>query len=235
MPPPGATGVVTISCCRCLGQESDAAKISTGTAPWRVSSVIGPVNSPTNTSPLMVPGAIAPHSAWTTALAPAKWLQPSASTTRNDVFPNGHVTYALKIRVPNCAIGQRVTLSGRFAADDQAKMFVDRPGHNSATQIAGPAGFPTTAVKAQETQGLEIGKEPAIQPADPQPKRASKTDLVLELLTRSEGATIEQLVAATGWLPHTTRAALTGLKKKGHAVTSDKAEGAARVYRVASA
>ena len=58
---------------------------------------------------------------------------------------------------------------------------------------------------------------------------------MLELLIRPEGATIEQLVDATGWLSHTTRTALTGLKKKGHAVTSDKAEGAARVYRVASA
>ena len=34
------------------------------------------------------------------------------------------------------------------------------------------------------------------------------------------------------WLPHTTRAALTGLKKKGHAVTSDKVEGRVRIYRV---
>jgi hypothetical protein len=33
-----------------------------------------------------------------------------------------------------------------------------------------------------------------------------------------------------GWLPHTTRAALTGLKKKGHTVTSTKADGV-RTYR----
>ena len=30
------------------------------------------------------------------------------------------------------------------------------------------------------------------------------------------------MVKATGWLPHTTRAALTGLKKKGHAIGRDK-------------
>jgi len=29
-------------------------------------------------------------------------------------------------------------------------------------------------------------------------------------------------VAATGWLPHTTRAALTGLRKRGYAVTIDR-------------
>lgn len=63
-------------------------------------------------------------------------------------------------------------------------------------------------------------------------KQQSKTSLVLGMLQRTEGATIAQLVIATGWLPHTTRAALTGLKKKGHAVSSDKVEGQTRIYRV---
>lgn len=66
-------------------------------------------------------------------------------------------------------------------------------------------------------------------------KRESKADVILGLLQRPEGATIAQLVAVTGWLPHTTRAALTGLKKKGHVVTSEKLEGEGRVYRVAVA
>jgi predicted ArsR family transcriptional regulator len=64
------------------------------------------------------------------------------------------------------------------------------------------------------------------------PKQESKTKLVLGMLQRPEGATVDQLAVATGWLPHTTRAALTGLKKKGHAVTSDKVEGQGRIYRV---
>lgn len=46
----------------------------------------------------------------------------------------------------------------------------------------------------------------------------SKTVRALALLRRPEGATIVELVAATGWLPHTTRAAMTGLRKKGHAI-----------------
>lgn len=62
-------------------------------------------------------------------------------------------------------------------------------------------------------------------------KRPNKTDLVLDLLKRPKGATIPQLVEATGWLPPTTRAALTGLKKKGHVVTSEKVEGL-RHYRI---
>ena len=65
----------------------------------------------------------------------------------------------------------------------------------------------------------------------PEPKPKSKVSLLLDLLARPEGATLAQMMAATAWLPHTTRAALTGLKKKGHTVTSIKADGV-RTYRV---
>lgn len=89
---------------------------------------------------------------------------------------------------------------------------------------------PTT--KRPRRMAREPKPETAEQGVVPAPnKRASKTGLVLGLLQRPEGATIDQLVAATGWLPHTTRAALTGLRKKGRAVTSEKVEGQ-RQYRI---
>lgn len=83
-----------------------------------------------------------------------------------------------------------------------------------------------------------MAREPKPQAASPAnaevraPSHAasSKTAQVIALLTRPEGATLDQMVEATGWLPHTTRAALTGLKKKGHEVTSAKVDGV-RVYR----
>ena len=56
----------------------------------------------------------------------------------------------------------------------------------------------------------------------PSPAKASKTELVLALLRREEGATLAELTRATGWLPHSTRAALTGLRKKGHAIERSK-------------
>jgi hypothetical protein len=49
-------------------------------------------------------------------------------------------------------------------------------------------------------------------PAAPRVTKASK---VLELLEREGGATLTELMAWTGWLPHTTRAFLSGLRKKG--------------------
>ena len=70
--------------------------------------------------------------------------------------------------------------------------------------------------------------------ARPEPKPKSKAALLLNLLARPEGASLAQMVAATDWLPHTTRAALTGLKKKGETVTSTKAAGV-RTYRLVTA
>jgi len=52
----------------------------------------------------------------------------------------------------------------------------------------------------------------------PSSRPGSKIGQVLNLLRRDEGATLAEMIAATGWLPHTTRAALTGLRKKGHAI-----------------
>ena len=65
-------------------------------------------------------------------------------------------------------------------------------------------------------------------------KPGSKTAAVLALLARPHGATMAELVVATGWLPHTTRAALTGLRKKGHDITRGKADGLT-CYRIAEA
>lgn len=64
------------------------------------------------------------------------------------------------------------------------------------------------------------------------PRDRSKKALVISLLRREQGATLDDLVAATGWLPHTTRAALTGLRKSGHAITNDKNDAGRSVYRL---
>ena len=56
----------------------------------------------------------------------------------------------------------------------------------------------------------------------PASKQNSKIGKVIALLQREQGATLDEMVVVTGWLPHTTRAALTGLKKKGHAIERSK-------------
>jgi hypothetical protein len=100
------------------------------------------------------------------------------------------------------------------------------------------------AIGADETNGVEPPAK-ANEPAKPKPRRAqgasgkgkgrraeqgkerprgggqrtgTKRAVVIDLLQRPRGATLDELVDATGWLPHTTRAALTGLRKAGLAV-----------------
>lgn len=56
------------------------------------------------------------------------------------------------------------------------------------------------------------------------------------MLRRPTGASIDEIMAATGWQAHTIRGAIAGaLKKKlGLAVESEKVEGRGRVYRIAA-
>jgi len=63
--------------------------------------------------------------------------------------------------------------------------------------------------------------------------RGTKTAEITALLKREQGATLGELIAATDWLPHTTRAALTGLRKKGHAIERGKRDDAT-CYRIAA-
>lgn len=63
--------------------------------------------------------------------------------------------------------------------------------------------------------------------------RQTKQQIVIDLLRRPEGATIEEIANATEWQSHTVRGAMSGaLKKKlGLAITSEKVEERGRVYR----
>ena len=55
---------------------------------------------------------------------------------------------------------------------------------------------------------------------------------MISMLSGKSGATLDALVEATGWLPHTTRAALTGLRQKGFSIERTR-EKDASVYRIA--
>jgi DNA-binding MarR family transcriptional regulator len=70
---------------------------------------------------------------------------------------------------------------------------------------------------------------------NPAVARVSKQTLIKDLLAREGGATLNEMIAATGWLPHTTRAALTRLRKQGFAIDKNKAEGVTRYRHVARA
>ena len=59
----------------------------------------------------------------------------------------------------------------------------------------------------------------------------SKTATIEALVRREKGAAITELMAATGWQGHSVRAALTGLRKLGHAITRERFDSETR-YRI---
>jgi hypothetical protein len=77
---------------------------------------------------------------------------------------------------------------------------------------------------------LKVGVE-----GKPRTRENSKQATVIQMLQRPEGATIQQIMDATGWQAHTVRGTFAGAfkKKLGLNLTSDKAEGGERTYRIA--
>jgi uncharacterized protein DUF3489 len=92
-------------------------------------------------------------------------------------------------------------------------------------------GLKGIAVDEGSQEAIGVGRQThAVAPRD-----GSKLALVIDLLRRADGAGIVDLTEATGWLPHTTRAALTGLRKRGYAVVRERVGAGDSVYRISHA
>lgn len=57
-----------------------------------------------------------------------------------------------------------------------------------------------------------------------------KNRQVIDMLSHKDGASLEEMSNLANWLPHSTRAFMTGLKKKGYTIASNKTDGVRR-YR----
>jgi len=89
-----------------------------------------------------------------------------------------------------------------------------------------PARKPQRAAKPAGRKGAKRAV------GDTAPRAGTKLALVIDMLGARGGATIDALVKATGWLPHTTRAALTGLRKRGYRIEKARGDDGATRYRV---
>ena len=85
---------------------------------------------------------------------------------------------------------------------------------------------------APKTQKASAVAQPEAQSFDGAPRPGSKQGLVVEMLSKDDGASLDALIKATGWLPHTTRAALTGLRKRGYGVERVRNESKGSLYRI---
>ena len=65
-------------------------------------------------------------------------------------------------------------------------------------------------------------------------KGTSKASTVEKLLGRPRGATMVELIVATGWQNHSVRAFLSGLRKKGRTLVKEERKTGDVAYRVAT-
>jgi Protein of unknown function (DUF3489) len=147
---------------------------------------------------------------------------------------------------------------GVEADDDEAP-----PAADTASTSAEPGSAPDAPAPASEANGAKkrakagrakrkanaepaaTGSEGDAPPtAKPTPRTGTKQAQMIELLKRPEGATVEQIAAATGWQHHTIRGAISGALKKKLGLTVEAtrtrevgpnktgAKGSSTVYRI---
>ena len=140
--------------------------------------------------------------------------------------------YALKLTAAGLnAVGADArTQSETVGAAVNAALPGNRPARRaSRARSNAPTAVENAAAESRVDQDLVGASEPSWRP----PRAGSKLDQILGMLSTDKGATLDELTRATGWLPHTARAALTGLRKRGcevRLVRGDRGTGA--VYRV---
>jgi predicted ArsR family transcriptional regulator len=144
------------------------------------------------------------------------------------------------------AIGVEREDEGQTATPTEADTGLTRADAGSAVEAPTPAteadSAATPAKREAKAKAAKPGKAaPAEKPA---PRTGTKQALMIELLKRPEGATVEQIAAATGWQHHTIRGAISGALKKKLGLTVEAtrtrevgpnktgAKGSATTYRI---
>ena len=109
-------------------------------------------------------------------------------------------------------------------------------GHGTALVVT-DAGLLAIGVEPVVAQTMAAIREHAAEASalkQPTPRAGTKQAMQIALLQAPEGATMEAIIAATGWQAHTARGAMPGAlgKKSGLVVTSSKELGGRRIYRI---
>ncbi len=138
----------------------------------------------------------------------------------------------------------------RPAAADEAHWRETRDGGRTALVIA-DAGLQAIGVDADRQTSKQSsstkappkqrrrraepklsGSKPKGRTSPPAVRPGTKQALLIDLLKRKKGTTIEAIVETLGWLPHTVRAALTRLRQQGFRIERVREDGVSR-YRIA--
>ena len=91
-----------------------------------------------------------------------------------------------------------------------------------------PAGYRAVGLKPPRRPRATVSASGPVPVGKPGTKQA----LILDLLARGEGASLEELIAAIGWLPHTTRAALSRIRSDGQTLVKSARPDGKTAYRI---
>ncbi len=110
-----------------------------------------------------------------------------------------------------------------------------KPSKSKRAAPAKATGKHAARKTAKRSNSKKVGSASASSRSTSSARPGTKLASLISLLSRKDGATIADLMKATGWQAHSVRGAISGyLKKKlGLGVISEKVEGRGRVYRVA--
>jgi hypothetical protein len=127
------------------------------------------------------------------------------------------------------------TRSGRAAAETNLAAAPELPKgsvKNSALSITNDERPEKTALKPKpRSKGADTAP---VSVSSPDMARAStKRALLIGMIERAQGASVAEIGQRLGWLPHTVRAAITGLRHAGREVTRSKNESGQTLYRLA--
>ena len=113
---------------------------------------------------------------------------------------------------------QRVVIT----SEGMAAIGVEPEGDEAPVNATGPDGAAAPAKRKASRRAKAMSAPTAGEPeaatgqptGKPTPRTGTKQALMIEMLKRPEGATVEQIAAATGWQHHTIRGAISGALKK---------------------
>ena len=126
------------------------------------------------------------------------------------------------------------TRSGRAAVETNsaAAELSGASAKNSALSITNDERPEKTALKPKpRSKGADTA--PVSVSSPDLPRASTKRAMLIGMLERAQGASVAEIGQRLGWLPHTVRAAITGLRHAGREVTRSKNESGQTVYRLA--
>jgi hypothetical protein len=146
------------------------------------------------------------------------------------------------------AIGVERDDEGRTTTPPEADTAPTSADAGTVVEAPRPAAEAASAAPPAKRKAKSKAKAPKSGKAAPAEKRTPRTGtkqaLMIEMLRRPEGVTVEQIAAATGWQHHTIRGAISGALKKKLKLTVEAtrtrevgpnktgAKGSATVYRI---